>query len=182
MSENYEGFLYIPLLPAMGVYLVYLLFSEFLFSYTSSDLSPIGIYGGRRLSIRSPRGIVPDIVGLIISGFLWLFLFIAVFFTPGWFIPKYFFYGILIAISIVQFLALMFNYNWNYISDTGFNYIQKIINPRISESYLQKEQEREQQEVRPLLSVRPVLALRIIYYLLNFLLVIVLISYKRIPG
>ena len=76
----------------------------------------------------------------------------------------------------------MFNYNWNYISDTGFNYIQKIINPRIFESYLQKEQEREQQEVRPLLSVRPVLALRIIYYLLNFLLVIVLISYNRIPG
>ena len=93
MSENYEGFLYIPLLPAMGVYLVYLLFSEFLFSYTSSDLSPIGIYGGRRLSIRSPRGIVPDIVGLIISGFLWLFLFIAVFLPQDGLFQKIFFMG-----------------------------------------------------------------------------------------
>ena len=78
MTENYQGFIYIPLFPAIAVYLIYLLLSNFLF-FISVRLPTVTPH------VLIWSGIYERYYSLILPLF-WLILLIAGFFTSGGYI------------------------------------------------------------------------------------------------
>lgn len=155
MTQNHQGFFYIPLLPALAVYLMYIILSNRLFI----------ISGG-----------LGELVFMWVLPLYWLILLIACFFTPGGYISKYFFFGILIVIAILQILSVLFNEIKCFPeSHNSFNYIQQIIaeNPA---SLCKKDT-----VVSPWVSYSIYVWIRLAYCFANFILIILLISANKVP-
>ena len=155
MTQNHQGFFYIPLLPALAVYLMYIILSNRLFI----------ISGG-----------LGELVFMWVLPLYWLILLIACFFTPGGYISKYFFFGILIVIAILQILSVLFNEIKCFPeSHNSFNYIQQII-AEDPDSLCTKNR-----VVSPWVSSSIYLCIRGAYYFANFILIILLISANKVP-
>ena len=165
MTQNQQDFFYISLLLALAVYLIYIILSNYLFFMSA--------VAGVRKSTWSG---LHEIYFIWVLPLLWLILLIARFFTSGGYISKYYFFGILIVIAILQILSVLLNIIscWPVSSNT-FNYIQKIIaeNPA---SLCTKNT-----VVSPWVSYSIYVWIRSAYCFANFILIILLISANKVP-
>lgn len=166
MTQNHQSFLYIPLFLAIPVYLIYIILSTKIFCI--SGITP-------RTGTLTLSGL-RELLFIWVLPLCWLILLIACFFTPGGYISKYFFFGILIVIAILQILSVLFNEIRCFpASDNSFNYIQKIIaeNPA---SLCKKDT-----VVSPWVSYSIYVWIRSAYCFANFILIILLISANKVP-
>ncbi len=157
--KRQKKFIYIRLLPAAGIYLIYILLSQILFLYTMSGW-----------------GWVIEIFRFVwVLPVIWLILLLGRLSTSGGFLRKKVFFRLIIIIAIVQFIALLVNYN-----DCGdgmggqFNYIQRLLFDNFNNSMCSSGQ------VNQLwIPIPVILGIRIFYYFLNFIFVIFLLSADR---
>lgn len=158
MSRKNNKFIYIRPRNVLVIYLFYAIASQYLFLMTTGGWA----------------GVFEFLYYIWILPILWLILAIGfLFFTSGGFIRKRFFLRLLMAIAIVQTIALLFGYStcgdswgeeaYNFIQSIGF----KIINVNSSVFALCNLNPPTQ----PLLPYEIVFIIRCIYYFLNLILV-----------
>ncbi len=161
MSQNSDTLLYIPRFLAVGLYLVYIIVSRLLYCYTSPN------YAG--------------FADLFLTGWIlplfWIILLVSVLSRPELYMAQKNFLALVILIIIFQIASLLFNSDNCFISGSQreFNFIQKVFIERQYKEPICLLTDKELQ-VSPWVNVGFVYLIRIIFYILNLVLIISLIT------
>lgn len=163
MSQNPDTLLYIPRFYAIGLYLIYIIISQWLFLATIQGWAALGDL---------------LLVGWILPLY-WLILIVSVLSRPGLYISKNIFFKLVIIIIIFQIISLLLNYGNCSGSPKEFNFIQRVY---IEHKYNEYICWISGLIISPWVNMGIVYFIRIIFYILNLVLIIGLISTNKTPN
>ena len=166
MSRKSKKFIYIRPRNALIFYLIYIIVSQLLFLITTGGWA--GVF-----ELVYYIWVLPIFWVILALGFLS--------FDSGGFIRRRFFLRILVAIAIVQAIALLFNYStcggsWG---QEGYNFVQRIGFKITNFNSSVFEPCNLNPPIKPFIPYEIVLIIRCIYYLLNLILICSFLNAKK---